>query len=466
MSILPIKKKKNYENRGGKNEVFLNLFFWCVLLFCQSSNAACVVSGDAIYKIVSFYQDFEAEISAASAGNLICSNSTIVNPKKENKPTEIIDYNLSINLDGNDEQPASVALVALVSDDGCDAFLDEKQWILECKKGQDISTGARRYHELLLPGAENNFKIKYSQTFYDPEILDEDLDGLSLIVFPIEIDISVKDPSGKMNDRILVKKGEIIEIAINPIFWQYDLPSNEKIKWQLGRIDKNGNIEWEDISSTGAKISLKMKKSGIFQIRLKINEQIFYYKRHFDAPNPENIQGLYKNDKDLIGVYTFETQKKLIDRAYFYCENLSTKFSKKSNLDLAEYGITGYRGWVFNQALKGVWKCNIFVYAVAYDVGIKLKLIKRTFYDSPPLVKEWNNHQFEIVAYPYPNWNFLNVNFPEPGFIINDSEHMGILDYDGTWISAGEFYVNKKACLGDYAGEKYMTASTRNREDN
>ncbi|MCR5183699.1 MAG: hypothetical protein K6B46_03255, partial [Opitutales bacterium] len=265
-------------------KVFLNLIFWSALLFCQFANAACVVSGDAIYKIVSFYQDFESEISAASAGNLVCSNSTIVNPEKENKPIEIIDYNLSINLDGNDEQPASVALVALVSDDGCDAFLDEKQWISECKKGQDISTGARRYHELLLPGVENSLKIKYSQTFYDPEILDEDLDGLSLILFPIEIDISVKDALGKMNDRILVKKGEIIEIALSPIFWREKLPDNKLIEWELGQLNSDGNFTWNKITETGAKISLKMKDSGIFKLRACINGQYFYYLRHQDVP--------------------------------------------------------------------------------------------------------------------------------------------------------------------------------------
>ena len=408
LSILPIKKKKNYENRGGKNEVFFEfIFLVCITLFCQSSNAACVVSGDAIYKIVSFYQDFEAEISAASAGNLICSNSTIVNPKKENKPTEIIDYNLSINLDGNDEQPASVALVALVSDDGCDAFLDEKQWILECKKGQDISTGARRYHELLLPGAENNFKIKYSQTFYDPEILDEDLDGLSLIVFPIEIDISVKDPSGKMNDRILVKKGEIIEIAINPIFWREKLPDNKLIEWELGQLNRDACFTWNKITETGAKISLKMKDSGIFKLRAHINGQYFYYLRHQDVPNCENENRLYAGADDFIGVYEKEIDFILLNTAYSY--NDAKKFAKSAQIKPG-YGVTSPINAFGNETnYKDAWKCNIFVFVMENESGINAKSIKRIqkydilnmniFYHeyySPATVLESNSENFII----------------------------------------------------------------------
>ena len=209
--------------------------------FAPSGFAAFQVLGDDICVVANGAGEFEDEIERARKGELSQSNSTLVNPRKSRPPVKE-KYSTQISLGKDADGNAHVAVVALVSDDGCDVRVNGTQWLNESGKGHDISTGVRRYGKLLLPGDENRFDIEYSQTFYDPAVLENDLDGLTMVVMPIPIDISVKDSSGKMNDRILVKKGETIEVALHPMFWEHDLPGNNKIEWEIGRIDATGNI--------------------------------------------------------------------------------------------------------------------------------------------------------------------------------------------------------------------------------
>lgn len=226
--------------------------------FAPSGFAAFEILGDDICSVVSEYSCFESEIERARRGELAQSNSTLVNPRK-NLPPIKEKYSTQISLTTDTDGNAHVAAVALISDDGCDVRVNGTQWLKESGKGHDISKGLRRYGKLLLPGDENRFDIEYSQTFYDPAVLENDLDGLTMVVIPIPIDISVKDSSGKMNDRILVKKGETIEVAIHPVFWEHDLPGNNKIEWEIGRIDATGNVsDWWSCIEMGAKVLLKM----------------------------------------------------------------------------------------------------------------------------------------------------------------------------------------------------------------
>jgi hypothetical protein len=56
------------------------------------------------------------------------------------------------------------------------------------------------------------------------------------------------------------------------------------------------------------------------------------------------------------------------------------------------------------------------------------------------------------APYPIPNWRLLSENAnPQPGYVVSSgvvtagSGHVGITDYDGRWISAGSYTVNRKA---------------------
>jgi len=422
--------------------------------------AKCEISGDAIYKEVLTPTKFEEEIVRASEGNLVRANSTIVNPEK-NLPPEILDYSATVALTMGRDGNTHVAAAVLVSDDGCSVFVNGHQWLDQCETGHDISEGVRRYDKLLLPGDENRFDIKYSQTFYDPEILANDLDGLSLIVFPIPIDISVRDSNGNVNDRILVKKGEVVEVALNPIFWEYDLPGNENIYWEVGQIDAQGNETWRRLPETGTKISFPTSTLGIFKLRAKINGQDFYYLRHQSVPLHDDYRELKKGAHDYVGVCSVEFQKQLIDVAYGFCKERSTKFSKASPIDLSPYG--NYKQP--NGDYADAWKCNIFVYVSSWIAGGRIKMIKRgtpflSSYYSPPVVNEWKNAGFSIAEKTGRYWVFLKNSPPEPGLAITAERHMGILDYDGYWINAGPYFVHKRIKIGE---ADYPTSAFRKR---
>ena len=435
--------------------------------------AAFQIIGDDICVVASEYKKFEAEIERARKGDLSRSNSTLVNPRK-NRPPIKEKYSTQVSLTKDSGGNAHVAAVALVSDDGCDVRVNGEQWLKESGKGHDISRGLRRYGKLLLPGDENRFDIEYSQTFYDPAVLENDLDGLTMVVLPIEIDISVKDSRGNVNDRILVKKGETIDVAINPAFWEHDLPGNNNIEWEIGRAnDFLGTIKWIPLEETGAKVSLRMRESGIFRIRASIRGKYYYYRRHSDIPNHKGKERLSKGDFDYVGVYTHRTQKRMVETAYRYCMINSKEFLKSTKFDVELYG-----GRNRNDEFVGADKCNIFVFVVADECGVEIGLRVRGYdefpylYHSPPTVSEWGNQDEKIASTPPPFWIYYHIDKwrrPEPGFVVMSPIHMGIVDYDGSWISAGRNGVNKLACIGsDGIGSLgYMynkTTAVRNRE--
>ena len=429
--------------------------------FAPSGFAAFEILGDDICSVVSEYSCFEAEIERARRGELAQSNSTLVNPRK-NLPPIKEKYSTQISLTTDTDGNAHVAAIALVSDDGCDVRVNGTQWLNESGKGHDISTGVRRYGVLLLPGDENRFDIEYSQTFYDPAVLENDLDGLTMVVMPIPIDISVKDSSGKMNDRILVKKGETIEVALHTMFWEHDLPGNDRVEWEIGRIDATGNIpNWWSCAEMGAKVSLKMDYSGIFKIRAKINGEYFYYRRHQDVENHKNISELQKGADDFIGVCESEFNKKVVSLAYSYCLAQSTRFAKALPIDLTTYG-----GVQPDNNYAGSWKCNIFVCVISFEAGAKIAFLKRGVpffneYSSPPTVSEWKDSTFCIDATPDPDWIYLSRFIPEPGLAITSSGHMGVVDYDGYWIHANEKVISKSLKIGT---DGYRTKTLRKRK--
>lgn len=115
------------------------------------------------------------------------------------KSPSTIPYNGKISLkDFKDErisQPTTVAWLSLVSDDGCDISYttgngEKTDWLKEYGKGHDISKGRRDCPHVLKAGSYN-FQIKYSQTYYNPKPGTSDLDGISLVVAPIVVDICI-----------------------------------------------------------------------------------------------------------------------------------------------------------------------------------------------------------------------------------------------------------------------------------
>ena len=74
----------------------------------------------------------------------------------------------------------------------------------------------------------------------------------------------------------------------------------------------------------------------------------------------------------------------------------------------------------------------------------------------PPAANDWYNSVYGIG-----NWVWMGSSpFPQPGFTaihqhtsiaVGGGAHIGIVDYDGTWINAGKNNVNKSIHVSDPA---------------
>lgn len=145
-------------------------------------------------EVVNDLSQLAAKLKQCCAGELKIPNTTKVTDPKS---PSTIPYNGKISLkDFKDErisQPTTVAWLSLISDDGCDIAYttgdgEKTDWLKEHGKGHDISKGRRDCPHVLKAGSYN-FQIKYSQTYYNPKPGTSDLDGISLVVAPIVVDI-------------------------------------------------------------------------------------------------------------------------------------------------------------------------------------------------------------------------------------------------------------------------------------
>jgi hypothetical protein len=145
-----------------------------------------------------------------------------------------------------------------------------------------------------------------------------------------------------------------------------------------------------------------------------------------------------KGDLKAFGVVDELWQKQLRDAAKAYLG--STTYLEYSYLP-AQYGFPAFPG------KDGSYKCNIFVAHRAVEVGLTVpKINGRILKRNPPLANQWGNTGLVIN-----NWIVVQANeYPQPGFIVaeprsgNIPGHMGIIDFDGEGISAGQANVNRK----------------------
>ena len=130
------------------------------------------------------------------------------------------------------------------------------------------------------------------------------------------------------------------------------------------------------------------------------------------------------------------------------------------NCALRHLGSLAYLNEVFLPAQYGfpeypagdlMFKCNIFVahrivesglYVPATRGGVDFPGTSGLFRRYPPLANDWANESYFIRG-----WE-VDHSFPEPGFVVADPDdemgHVGIMDFDGYGISAGNDNVNRK----------------------
>jgi hypothetical protein len=149
----------------------------------------------------------------------------------------------------------------------------------------------------------------------------------------------------------------------------------------------------------------------------------------------------------------------------------STAYAKSVGFKPVAFGVDSTLNF------KDSWKCNIFVFRMANSAGASVPTKNWRDYQFgfppyvdravPPGANDWYNS-----AYSIGNWTWkASTTSPQPGdtavhqhtsIQVGGAAHIGIVDYDGSWINAGKNNVNKSIHIsdGDYQPTNFRTYTT------
>ena len=210
--------------------------------------------------------------------------------------------------------------------------------------------------------------------------------------------------------------------------------------WHVRRLKSDGTFgEWSLVEYThpGSSTVFTPVVGGIYEVRAFASvpaggtDERFYL---WDADEPSAIGRKKRNNLKSFGVCDEQWQIVLRNCAKSYLG--STDYALKTGLS-GEYG--------FSSISKNSWKCNYFVAYRIRESGLPLSVQRQSLLHSyPPLANDWANGA--AIA----NWEFLGrMLYVQPGYIAGHpasigSGHVGIVDFDGEAIAAGEKNVNRR----------------------
>lgn len=283
---------------------------------------------------------------------------------------------------------------------------------------------------------------------------------------PVDIAVRKKGTSAAPDDGLIVKKGDILEFALAPNWFDQPKQFENLITWESRKLKADGTFEtdWTAFGAhgKGTKFEHTTDYGGIYQIRAVItgSQDKPQYVRKKDAIHATGSDGKYneelrKGKPDFIGVVDDDWQITLRNTAKGFLG--STAYAQAVH-------IPAYAG---GPNTKGSNKCNIFVFHCCNSSGVPVPLTWSYFSISkpgnismPPLANHWADPSSAI-----PKWTFLGAAMPQLGYVVvrkgtaGFSGHMGILNYDGTWINAGHDSVNQSIHLSTHP--KYQPALFR-----
>ena len=300
-----------------------------------------------------------------------------------------------------------------------------------------------------------NVKIKNGQNIDVTKVI---------YLLPVEVAVRKKGELAAPTTGLLVKKGDSLEIALAPQFFDSEDNFESLITWQYRQLKGDGSYTpWTAFgaNATGTKFEHVTTAGGIFQVKALINGASEHeYKRRNDAPHGANSAGTYneklrKGELDFVGVVEKDIQIPIRNQAMVLLG--SAAYAKSGSL-LVGFGVDSTLDF------RGSWKCNIFVFQVSNFMS--LPVVTKTWRDYrfgvppytdrqvPPGANDWYNSTFSI-----PSWIWVASSaLPQPGYVaihqhtsdpVSGGAHMGVLDYDGTWINAGATRVNKSIHVSD-----------------
>jgi hypothetical protein len=290
---------------------------------------------------------------------------------------------------------------------------------------------------------------------------------VDLPLVQVEVVVRKKTEATAPETGLLVKKGDVITFDVNGLApaGEFPLPS-ESVKWKIRQLKHDGmTTEWADVQGQGAEVDFMTNQGGVFEAKAVVTPpggkaSDYPLTRKKDAPHSSDSKGeeqdIHKAGAvDYFGVADQQWQIDLREKA------------------LADLGSDKYKTngvfktpWFPNKSYgEGRHKCNVFVYHKCLEAGVGFPLTrggKGVFPTSAPLAIDWWNDNRGrrdmadriITSVEIPSWSRLPDDaMPQPGLIVsrpklggapdNYDTHVGIFDYDGSWISAGLFNVNK-----------------------
>ncbi len=268
---------------------------------------------------------------------------------------------------------------------------------------------------------------------------------LSIMAFSLDsVDLVAVPTSG-----LVVKKGDPVIMQANTLPSQYVLPLDQP-RWYYQQLMADGT--WGDWSSfgasaTGAVYELVTTMSGIFRVKAKLTDMGHTFEKIYVRSDDDLHSSLKEGDPDAFGVVDKEIQKSLRDTAKD--ELGSTYYREPGNLPL----IRDPRRLFSTQP-----KCNVFVSDMCDFSGANVDPpigVNNVYYSGPHSANQWAampDSSDPGAPYPIPDWSVVSDTAPpQPGFVVasgnenGSSGHCGIVDYDGRWISAGPYDINRNA---------------------
>ncbi|WP_411826111.1 hypothetical protein [Luteolibacter sp. AS25] len=370
----------------------------------------------------------------------------------------------------DDKKGKFVYGLAIFSDDGCDVAVAGKTIHSQHNQGQGLPNLDKSFHvipTLLPPGEKVSLAVTYSNKKLLTDEDEPDIDGCTLFLFLMPVDLVVRKKGTAIAPAtgLIVEKGDDLEFAIGKKYFDQEQEFEDQITWEFRQLKGDGTYNAWDAFGTdgkGSKFEHTTAVGGIFQLRIEIGGSYIEFIRDKDAPNIAGSNGidntkLKEGEQDFVGVVSKANQITIRDTAL---AKLGSKAWAKSASITVGYGV--------DPTLKfaGSWKCNIFVFMMSNASGVNVPT--RNWRDYvigippyvdravPPGANDWYNPTFAI-----PTWTSqASTSFPEPGWAAihqyaasnqPGGAHIGLLDYDGTWINAGQNDVNKSIHITDAA---------------
>ncbi|HEY5811165.1 MAG TPA: hypothetical protein VIT23_00745 [Terrimicrobiaceae bacterium] len=368
--------------------------------------------------------------------------------------------------------------LALFSDDGCNATVDGTKVHGHLGLDQHLpdldgrfATRPGSFHQLpvvLAPGKKTSITVNYSNTIYvstpgAPGYPDIDGCTLFLVLIPVDISIRKKGTTNSPVDGLLVMKGDVLQFALAPQFFDSEKQGITIITWHWRQLKGDGSFTpWTSIGATakGTKFEQPAPAGQIFQVKAIItNAGEPEYKRKNDALHGDDSSGVFnaslrKDKPDYVGVVDQQWQISVRNQALGQLG--STTWSNSVGITGTAVGSGVDPTYV---APIGADKCNLFVFMQANAAGAVVPTrVWRDFQvgfppwvdrNIAPTADQWNKSADTATG-----WTWLaNTTIPQPGFVVSrrytltGTTHVGILDYDGTWINAGAKKVNKAVHL-------------------